>query len=213
MQTAVKTLLKGHKGDIDSVEIAKDDANIVVTCSSEDATCRLWDLRSSGRVVRCLARLPGLTHAVLNGPLLFAVDAQGEALQIDTRADTLVVDGSARVVWRRTLGTEVVNQVDLATDGAVAVCCDDNGTVHALQASTGVPVCAEKKIHTSLATSVSCRPNSSEVVSVGTGGFHILCQSCLLTWRLIQIAEFVFGHTARSMITYPNPTSSLPRAS
>jgi hypothetical protein len=168
--------LRGHKGDIDSVEhaLGSDAPHTVVTCSGEDGTCRLWDLRSN-HVVRCLARLPGLNHVMLSGHLLLAVAQNGEALHIDTRADSLVADGSARVLWRSTLCSDVLNQIDVSSDGTVAVCCDDNGTVHALHISSGLPVCPEKKIHTSLATSVSCRPNSSEVVSVGTGNFTPLC--------------------------------------
>jgi WD40 repeat protein len=170
--------IKGHKGDIASVEHARHEhGNVAVTCSGEDGTCRSWDLRVSNNkgASWCLTKLAGITHALpVSQDALYACDEKGRVLRLDTRrVASIVNDAATTQLWcangSSPESAEVMNQVDVSSDGATVVSCDDNGCVFAFEASTGAIIGHPKgPIHSSLATSVAVRSGTSEVVTGGT---------------------------------------------
>lgn len=162
-----RTLFRGHKGDIESVEFCGESGNLALSASGADGSCRIWDLRL-GRTVQCLGKLGKLTHAIWRGEdAIYTCEETGVVSRLDTRGTAVVKKGVDCVLWSVSVGNEVVNQLDMSANGTTLLACDDGGSVHALESATGRSL-VSKVLLTSLVTSISCRPNSTEVVAVGT---------------------------------------------
>jgi len=58
-------LFNGHEGDINSIHISKDQ--ITFASASDDATCRVWDLRSGKELKKFKYNDEGLSSVVLSG--------------------------------------------------------------------------------------------------------------------------------------------------
>ena len=154
--------MKGHKGEIDCVEVFEE---ILVSCSSEDGTIRLW---REGKTFRCFTNVVGCCYAKFYGGDLFVGTEEGEIIKMDCAKSTSIVsDAKESVVWRCRVGEEAVNEVDFYKDDMFV--CDDNGSISKVDCKTG-----QKKDwlnasgHAGLCMSISCRPNSMELISGGT---------------------------------------------
>ena len=161
-------MLKGHTGSLESCEFCVGaEAVQVVTCSSEDATVRLWDLRAR-RAVRCFTDATHASHAVWEANSIVLGGADGRVSLLDARAGSVV--GPAPQLWGCKVGDEVVNQVHVA--GELVYSCADDGRVVCVGLKSGkkrADAAAGPPAHESLCTGVASRPESkNEFVSVGT---------------------------------------------
>ncbi len=158
--------LKGHKGEIDSVECFSDSSHLV-SCSSADKTVRVWDTRSKC-AVRCFTELPG-NHASFAKEHVLLVLSEGSIHGLDLRMDSKIVSSASKSsLFCDVISDEVLNQAVVTADDSVFL-CDDNGCVTKVSSvfsSSNRPKLVFGDRHSSLCTSIAAV--STELISVGT---------------------------------------------
>lgn len=197
--SSTPTLLRGHKGNVNAVEV--QDA-FVFASGSDDKTLRIWDIRQSPqRAQYCLCECfpaavdsmtfhPKEQHALYaaSGSQIFVFDLRsfGASGSIVQRSPLCVIDIYAEDAAQGPEGADGVveiNTIKIHPKGDHLAVGDDRGKVVIMErnrtpgagpAAWQLSKCLSRGVHSSIIGSVAFRPNS--VRELMSGGFD--CIAC-----------------------------------
>lgn len=166
MTVKLTASFKGHSDSVNCLAYAGD----VLFSGSEDATARLWDLRT-GKATRCLKAFGGdaVTSVCLsevNPHMLFAA-AENRVYFFDSRSPSVVLTTSD-IVATVDVNEDEINQVSVNAKGTFLAAADDSGQVRIIDIKKRQAVGTLRGIHDNMCTSVLFRPKTTwEVISGG----------------------------------------------
>eukprot|EP00996_Jenningsia_fusiforme_P001539 NODE_2415_length_1205_cov_46.040657_g2202_i0.p1 GENE.NODE_2415_length_1205_cov_46.040657_g2202_i0~~NODE_2415_length_1205_cov_46.040657_g2202_i0.p1 ORF type:complete len:374 (+),score=68.60 NODE_2415_length_1205_cov_46.040657_g2202_i0:62-1183(+) len=165
--------LRGHRGAV--THLATSSSRAQLLSSSEDSSCRLWDIRTNNhRAVRCLTGFAAdaVTCAVFSPIDEYRLYASAGVCvyEFDLRKSDSILLLCAASVMSSADGSEgELNQLSVRSDGSRISCAGDDGMVRVF--STESPDLLEEisslPVHDSVGTAVRYLPASSHALSGG----------------------------------------------
>lgn len=175
-----RSVLRGHKDSVICLASGSDAQGPRLASGGADKTCRVWDMRETGRKsVRAAflgSDVVGVTFHPSEEHLLIAA-TETDVLGFDLRSERVLLQEPAQKAMG--IANDEINQIVVDSSGSFVAIAEDSGEVHLLNLSTWKRerTLAGKCGHSNICSSVTARPGKEW--GLASGGLD-----CMVTfWK------------------------------